>query len=114
MAKDRIPDALERRHLIEKELPAEQALGIAEAYLAEERLAEAVAFLGKAGADERLERLAETAVEQGDAFLLTEVSKVRRREPEAAQWERLEASARRLGKLFYAEAAQRQASRVDD
>ena len=31
MAKSMIPDPLKRRHLVERELPAEQALAIAEA-----------------------------------------------------------------------------------
>ena len=54
MAKNRIPNPLERRHLVEKDLPAPQALAIAEAYLADGRSEEAVDFLRLAGEDERL------------------------------------------------------------
>ena len=114
MAKSRIPNSLERRHLIERELPAEQALEIALAYLAQDRAPEAVIFLRKAGADDRLEALAEAAVESGDGFLLAEVSRVRHREPEPEVWERLADAARRLGKDLYAESALRQAQRAED
>ena len=42
MAQPKIPNPLDRRHLIEKELPAERALALAEAYLEEGRTEEAV------------------------------------------------------------------------
>jgi hypothetical protein len=114
MAKSVIPNPLERRHLIEKELPADQALAIADAYCEAGRLAEAVVFLRKAGADARLEQLAEEAIAEGDGFLLSEVARVRHWEPEPEAWSRLEESARGRGKLSYAETAHRQANRSDD
>ena len=114
MARSRIPNPLERRHLIERELSPEQSLGIAEAYLADERRAEAVVFLAKAGAEEKLQELSEWAVSEGDGFLLEEVVRATGSEPEPAQWERLAASARAAGKLLYAETAERQAHRSDD
>ncbi len=113
MAKSNIPNPLERRHLIEKELSADQALAIAMAYLEDDRRAEAVVFLGKAGADDQLRALADQAVENGDGFLLGEVSRAQGHEPDSDVWARLEASARRLGKLRYAESASRQANRGD-
>ena len=70
MAKSKIPDALERRHLIEKGLTEAQALRIAEAYLAEGRLVDAIDFLAKAGDRDRLGELRAEAVTSGDAFLL--------------------------------------------
>ena len=42
----RIPDPLKRRHLVEGDLDPAKALALAEAYLAEGRSQEAVAFLG--------------------------------------------------------------------
>jgi hypothetical protein len=108
------PNPLERRHLIEKELSAEQALAVAEGYLAEGRVDEAVVFLGKAKADDRLQELADQAVESGDVFLLTEVSKARRQEPAPEVWERLAEAARREGKELYAETAARHAHRGED
>ena len=74
MAKAKIPDPLERRHLVEKELPPAQALAIAEAYLAEDRCIEAVDFLRIAGAGEQLAELRERAIADGDAFLLRAVA----------------------------------------
>lgn len=114
MAKTKIPDALERRHLIERDLSARQALAIAEAYLEEGRLEEAVVFLGKAGSEDRLESLEREAVESGDVFLLSEIARVRGREPDAQTWQQLAESARRVGKELYADTAERQAHRSDD
>jgi len=114
MAKNKIPDPLERRHLVERKLPVEQALAIAEAYLEEGRSEEAVEFLEKAGAEDRLESLTREAVESGDLFLLNEISRVCRREPDSQSWQRLAESARRAGKDLYAEDADRQAKRGDD
>ena len=70
MAKSKIPDPLERRHLLERELPPAQALRLAEAYLAEGRTLEAVDFLRKAEAKDRLAALRAEAVAAGDSFLL--------------------------------------------
>lgn len=114
MAKSKIPDPLARRHLVERNLSEAQALAIAEAYLAEQRWEEAVTFLGKAGAEDRLDSLAEEAVEAGDVFLLSEISRVRKREPEPQTWQRLAESARRAGRELYAETAERLAHRSDD
>ena len=51
MARGKIPDPLTRRHWIQKEMDPAQALATAEAYLAEGRRMDALAFLAKAGAD---------------------------------------------------------------
>ena len=114
MAQTKIPNSLERRHLVERELSPRHALAVAEAYLQEGRLEEAAVFLGKAGSEERLESLAREAVETGDAFLLSEISRVQGREPPAQTWQQLAESARRAGKELYAETAERQAHRSND
>ena len=114
MADSKIPNPLERRHLVEQDLPVEQALGLAEAYLAEDRADEAVAFLVKAGASDRLDALAGEAVESGDLFLLRAIADGRGTEPSAGEWRRLAESARALGKDAYAESADRQANRGED
>ena len=54
MAKSKIPDPMSRRHLIEKEMDPGAALAIAEAYLEAERCDEALAFLVKAEASDRI------------------------------------------------------------
>ena len=113
MAKSKIPDPIARRLLVERELSADQALAIADAYLAEDRREEAVDFLGKAGADDRLQALADEAIASGDVFLLTEISRVQGREPDSETWRRLAESARAAGKDVYAETADRHAHRSD-
>ena len=84
------------------------------ASLEAERFEEAVAFLAKAGADDRLKALADDAVAAGDVFLLTEISRVQGRDPDSETWQRLADSARRAGKDAYADTAERHAHRSDD
>ena len=114
MAKSAIPNPLERRHLIERELTPEAALRIAEAYLAEERVWEAVAFLLKADARDRLLALAEDASRAGDAFLVRELSRALREEPTSEGWRATAEAAREAGKERFAAQAQRLADRKTD
>jgi hypothetical protein len=112
VAKNSIPDPLERRHLIERQLEPARALAIAEAYLAGERAQESIAFLARAGATERLESLWRLAVEQGDPFLLREVAAALGREPDGATWRTLAGAADAAGKDRYAAEARRQEARL--
>ena len=112
MAKNSIPDPLERRHLIERQLEPARALAIAEAYLAQERAQEAIVFLARAGATDRLEAVFRLAVEQGDPFLLRETAAALGREPDAATWRALAAAADAAGKDRYAAEARRQEARL--
>ena len=114
MAKNKIPNPLERRHLIERELPEAQAQAVADAYLAEGRSAEAVDFLRLAGAGDALAALRETAVTEGDAFLLRSVATAMEALPEREEWRRLADAAAAAGKERYAEEARRQAERGDE
>jgi hypothetical protein len=114
MAKRKIPDPLRRRHLVEQPLDPSRALQIAEAYLEEDRAIEAVAFLLKAEARERLAALREQAVRDGDAFLLREISTALAEEFDAATWQALAEAARAAGKDRYAAEASRQAARLED
>jgi hypothetical protein len=114
MASEKIPGALERRHLIERDMPSEKAVGIAEAYLAQGRATEAVIFLEKAGARERLEQLAAEAVEHGDAFLFRAVGQAMGEEPASDRWLALADAADAAGKQRHAESARRWATRGDD
>ena len=61
MAATKLPNPLERRHLVERELDSSHACKLADAYLADGRSVEAVEFLSKGGARDRLEALAEQA-----------------------------------------------------
>ncbi len=109
MARSRIPDPLTRRHLIERELAPAQALAIAEAYLAQGRSVEALEFLRKAGAEDRLQALRRQAVEEGDAFLLRAVAAQLGVEPEGREWRALALAAEAAGKPVYAAQARRHA-----
>ena len=111
MAQSRIPNPLERRHLVERELPPAQALRIAEAYLEEGRSVEALEFLRKAGASERLGELRREAIETGDAFLLRGVAAAGGEAPTREEWLALADAAAAAGKLRYADEARRQAQR---
>jgi len=111
VAKSRIPNALERRHVVERELGAAQALRIAEAYLEEGRVLEAVDFLRKAGAVEKLAALRQDAVASGDAFLLRNLAGAARQPVSREEWVALAETASAAGKQRYAEEARRQAQR---
>jgi hypothetical protein len=108
MAKSAVPGALERRHLIESETGEAQALKIAEAYLAADRLEEALIFLEKAGATERLTELRAGAVAAGDVFLLRSAARSMGESPSREEWLRVETIAATAGRELYAADAHRQ------
>ena len=108
----KIPSPLDRRHLIEKELDASKAQAIADAYLAEDRVLEALAFLERAGATEALAEIRSQAVAAGDVFLLREVSTLTGEDPDAATWTQAADAADAAGQEFYAADARRQAARL--
>ena len=108
-----IPNPMERRHLLEKPMDAKQALALADAYLEEDRDVEALDFLLKAEATDRLEALAERAIEKGDGFLLKAVLEAQGADFHApAKWDRLAKSAEDAGKTLYADLAQRMANPI--
>lgn len=108
MAKSKIPDPLERRHLLEREIDGKLALRIAEAYVEADRAVESLAFFEKAGASEQIEGIGAQAIEAGDAFLFRQVCSSLGREPKAGDWERLAEHAERNGLERYAATAHRQ------
>jgi len=113
MAKHAIPDPLERRHLVERSSSPEQALQMAELYLADGRSWDAIAFLVKAGARERLAALREEAVAAGDAFLVRELSRALGDAPSTEVWRRVAEAAAAAGKERYASQALALAERVE-
>lgn len=114
MATEKIPSPMERRHLIEKDMPAEKRVALAEAYLVEGRSAEAVVFLQQAAAHERLRELADQAVSEGDAFLFRAAYYALDEDAPNDRWLALAEAADAAGKLRHAETARRQATRHDD
>jgi len=111
VGKAKLPGPIERRHLIERDLSAAQALRYAELYLAEGLDVDAVAFLAKAEATDQLDALRGRAIESGDAFLLRAVASETGTPPSAKEWKALAENAERAGKQRYAAEALRQADR---
>jgi hypothetical protein len=114
LAKAKIPDPIERRHLVEKDLPPAQARAIAEAYLAEDRCLEAIDFLKIAAAGDRLVELRQRSIAEGDAFLLRAVAGAQDLPPTRDDWQKLEAAAAAHGRDRYAVTARRQLERGGD
>jgi hypothetical protein len=108
MAKSAVPGVLERRHLIETEIDEAKALEIAEAYLVDDRVEEALIFLEKAGATERLAELRVSAVAAGDVFLLRSAARLMGESPSRKEWLSVEAAATAAGHELYAADARRQ------
>jgi hypothetical protein len=113
VARSRIPDPLARRHLVERDLSAAQALATAEAYLEQGRSVEAVDFLAKADARDRLGALRGEAIAAGDLFLLRAVAGAAGEPPSAEEWRALAEAAESAGLLRYAADARRQAARAE-
>ena len=113
MTKAVIPNPLERRHLIERDAAPEASLRLAEAYLAEGRGWEAIVFLQKAGANDRLAALRAEAVADGDFFLVRELTRALGDELPAAQWRATSEAAAAAGKERYAASAHRMAERAE-
>jgi hypothetical protein len=113
MAKSAIPNPLERRHLVERDATPEASLRLAEAYLAEGRGWEAIVFLQKAGAHDRLAALRAEAVAEGDFFLVRELTRALGDELPAAQWRATSEAAAASGKERYAASAHRMAERAE-
>jgi hypothetical protein len=111
MARSRIPNPIDRRHLIEKELSEAQSLQIAEAYLEEGRVVEAIEFLAKASARDRLAELRSAAVESGDVFLLRSAARAMREPPTHDEWSGIAAAAEAGGRELQAAEARRQLER---
>jgi hypothetical protein len=114
VARSKIPDPLERRHLVERGLNEARAGQVAQAYLADGRELESLDFLKQAGDEEGLAGVRRSAIAAGDVFLLRAVAAAQGRAPERQEWEELAAAAEAAGKLRYAEDARRQAGRGED
>jgi hypothetical protein len=111
--KSAIPNPLERRHLVERNATPEASLRLAEAYLAEGRAWEAIVFLQKADARDRLAELREEAIEAGDFFLVREFCRALGDEIPAAGWRATSEAAAAAGKERYAASAHRMAERAE-
>jgi hypothetical protein len=111
VGKTNLPGPIERRHLIERELSAAQALRHAEAYLEAECDIDALAFLLKAEATDQLQAMRARAIEAGDVFLLRSVASAMDEAPSAEEWKAVSDAAARTGKARYSTQALQQAGR---
>jgi hypothetical protein len=111
VARSAIPNPLDRRHQIERQLAPEAARRVAEAYLQAGRAWEAIAFLQKAEARDRLVELRTEAEAAGDVFLVRELSRALRDDLDAARWRAVAEAAAAAGKDLYAAQARRLAER---
>ena len=114
MAKSNLPDAIERRHLIDRELKPAQSLRYAEAYLEAGRDQDAIGFLVKAEATEQLEAMRQRSIESGDVFLFRSVSAALGVTSERSEWRAVSEAARTAGRDRYAEEALGMAERGED
>jgi hypothetical protein len=114
LAKSKIPNAIERRHLIDRDLKSAQSLRFAEAYLEEGRDQDAIAFLVKAEAIEQLEAMRTRAIETGDVFLFRSVSSAMGVTSQRDEWRALSEAARAAGRVRYADEAMGMAERGED
>jgi hypothetical protein len=114
VAKSKIPDPLARRHLLEREMQPAQALRLADAYLEQGRVLEAIDFLRKADARDRLAALRDQAIAAGDVFLLRAAASALAEPPDPSTWLALAEAAAAAGKQRYAADARRQATRGEE
>jgi hypothetical protein len=110
----KIPGPIERRHFIERDLSAAQAMGYAQAYLDVGRDCDAIPFLVMADAQDELEAILRRSIENGDVFLCRAVSMATGVAPQREQWRELAQAAVTAGKERYAAEAQRLAEREED
>jgi hypothetical protein len=114
LAKSNIPDAIERRHLIDRDLKPAQSLRYAEAYLEVGRDQDAIEFLVKAEATEQLEAIRKRSIESGDVFLFRTVSAAMGIASGRDEWRMISEAARAAGLGRYAEEAMGMAERGED
>ncbi|HXV37029.1 MAG TPA: hypothetical protein VEC18_07760 [Myxococcota bacterium] len=113
MGRTKVPKPIERRHLVERELTAAQALHYAQAYLEQGLELDAVDFLAKAQSTDQLERLRAQAIENGDGFLLRSVAAAMHAPAQPREWHALAEAAERAGKQRYAADARRLSERSE-
>jgi len=114
LATSKIPAAIERRHLIDRDLKPAQSLRYAEVYLEAGRDQDAIEFLVKAEATDQLEAMRKRAIASGDVFLFRTVSSALGVASERDEWRSISESARAAGRQRYADEAMGMAERGED
>ncbi|MHC5057865.1 MAG: hypothetical protein ACYTKD_24625 [Planctomycetota bacterium] len=99
----RLPRPLRRREILYGiDTPPETLSGLADAYLQEGLVFDAVDFFAQAGDRDGLGHVKKLAIETGDAFLLRGVKEAVPDLVEKADWDELARAAKSLGKDAYA------------
>jgi hypothetical protein len=110
VARSKLPDPLEKRHLLEGDLDPARARALGETCLEAGREIDAVAFLAVAGVHDALRSLQEQALARGDVFLMRAASSALGEEPVSETWRSLAETASAAGRDADAETARRLAT----
>ncbi len=94
-------DCVEKRNLLFGNTSPSDLVGVAEAYLSEGRISDALAFFVRAENEAGIAKILEGAVADGDTFLLEQV-RLAGREVPADAWKRTAENAKAAGKIMFA------------
>ena len=111
-----LPDPLQKRDLLYSRKKDERVdyVAIGDAYLDAGRLSEAVEFYVRGGAEEKIRRVRDRAMETGDSPLLIVIADVLKNGVAADDWAKLASAALRLGKISEAAEAFERAGRPEE
>ena len=105
-----LPDAITKRDMVfGGQTPSEQLIELGDRYMAHERYYDALDCFAQAKAIDRIEKLAQIALEDGDAALFQETLLARGIKAEPDVWRMIAQRAEELGKFAFAEFAYRMA-----
>lgn len=111
---DRLPDPLHKREVLYAEgTPPEELTALGKRFEEEGLPMDALDFYAQARSRPDLERLGDTALDQGDFFVYRRCALALARTPSPDQWRRLAENARRLGKEAFARHAEVEAGDRD-
>lgn len=105
-----LPDPLSKRDIIfGEDTPREDLIAYGKAFLEQEQIYDALSCFAQAKAHDEIEKIAEIAMEEGDAALWQETLIVRGKKADPEEWRQLAKRAEALGKEYFAEFAYEQA-----
>lgn len=107
MPKQDLPDPLIKREVVYGDRPWPLSLEeCGNRYQEMGQFMDALLFFHKAGSLEKIENLAQIAIEQGNAFLLEQIENILNRPRDTKDWEKLQKNAQKQGKESYATRAE--------
>jgi len=115
MAKNHLLECLEKRDLLNEDGASEATLlGWGRRFEEAGLLNDAVEFYDRADSSEDLKRLLESALEEGDLFLYTKLSRILKHDPSRDEWLVLADRAEAAGKFTFAADARRRGGGVEE